>query len=103
MAWYPTVSQLNAFITPVNYQDFVIYFTADDIRAPPAFLSFDLTYNDKYFCAGTKKQHDEALLYFWYDNLLCCFIYFISIIYLCIHVHVLYFFICNISFPLSNW
>ena len=88
MAWYPTVSQLNAFITPVNYQDFVIYFTADDIRAPPAFLSFDLTYNDKYFCAGTKKQHDEALLYFWYDNLLCCFIYFISIIYLCIHDYI---------------
>ncbi|XP_067949867.1 WD repeat-containing protein 89-like [Watersipora subatra] len=30
-----------------------------------AFLSFDLTYNDRFMCAGTKLKKEDAMLYFW--------------------------------------
>lgn len=38
---------------------------ADDDAAVPTFLSFDISFNDKFFCAGTKLKNDEALIYFW--------------------------------------
>ena len=92
-------SQLTSFINLVYYNFAILRFVADDIRAPPAFLSFDLTYNDKHFCAGTKKHHDEALLYFWYDNLLCCFI-FSLVLFICVY-YMYYIFYMQYFFPIE--